>query len=51
MIILPEVCPAKLIKFVGAMIGMVIAWSGVLGPVLGGILTEYATWRWVFWIK
>lgn len=38
-------------QHVGALIGMVIAGSGVLGPVLGGILTQYASWRWVFWIK
>lgn len=51
MIILPEKCPDHLMQHVGALIGMVIAGSGVLGPVLGGILTQYASWRWVFWIK
>lgn len=51
MIILPEVCPAHYRQLIGALIGMVIAGSGVLGPVLGGIFTNYATWRWVFWMK
>ncbi|KAF7180675.1 hypothetical protein CNMCM7691_009966 [Aspergillus felis] len=51
MIILPELCPENLRQYVGSIIGLVIAGSGALGPVLGGILTHYATWRWVFWIN
>ncbi|KAJ0415446.1 major facilitator superfamily domain-containing protein [Aspergillus carlsbadensis] len=51
MIILPELCPEHLRPYMGSIIGLVIAGSGALGPVLGGILTHYATWRWVFWIN
>lgn len=51
MIILPELCPAHLRQYIGSSIGLVIAGSGALGPILGGILTHYASWRWVFWIK
>jgi MFS family permease len=51
MIILPELCPEHLRQYIGSIIGLVLAGSGALGPVLGGILTHYATWRWVFWIK
>ncbi|KAF7905103.1 uncharacterized protein EAF01_005624 [Botrytis porri] len=25
--------------------------SGVLGPVIGGIVTRYTSWRWIFWMK
>ncbi|RMJ14653.1 hypothetical protein BHE90_008974 [Fusarium euwallaceae] len=51
MIILPELSPPHLAQHIGALVGMVIALSGVLGPVLGGLLTHYTSWRWVFWIK
>ena len=49
--IFPDVSPPRMQGFIGSMIGMVIAISGVLGPVLGGIITHNTTWRWVFWIK
>ncbi|KAI0482118.1 major facilitator superfamily transporter [Xylariaceae sp. FL0804] len=51
MIILPEIAPQRLRQAIGALVGVVIAISSVLGPVLGGLLTHYATWRWVFWIN
>ena len=51
MVILPELCPPQLEQYIGSLIGIVLAGSGVLGPVLGGILTYYANWRWIFWIK
>ncbi|KAF5013545.1 hypothetical protein FDECE_468 [Fusarium decemcellulare] len=51
MIMLPELSPDHLKQHIAALVGMVIALSGVLGPVLGGILTHYTTWRWVFWIN
>ncbi|KAF5561002.1 multidrug resistance 3 [Fusarium napiforme] len=38
-------------QHIAALVGLVITMSGVLGPVLGGILTHYASWRWVFWIN
>jgi MFS family permease len=51
MIIWPEVSSQKMRQFISSLIGLVIAISGVLGPVLGGVLTRYASWRWIFWIK
>jgi len=51
MIILPELTPDAQKRFIAAVIGVVVAIAGVLGPVLGGILTEYAGWRWIFYIN
>ncbi|KAM3552947.1 hypothetical protein MY1884_006934 [Beauveria asiatica] len=41
----------KLQKYTSAIIAIVVAGSSILGPLLGGILTHFATWRWVFWIN
>lgn len=51
MVILIETAPERTKPFLGSVVGAVIAVGGVLGPVLGGILTHYASWRWVFWIN
>ncbi|KAM3517742.1 hypothetical protein NHJ13051_008732 [Beauveria bassiana] len=51
MVILPEMCPPSHLKFIGSLIGMVIVFSGVLGPLLGGALTQFTQWRWIFWIN
>ncbi|KAG6000693.1 hypothetical protein E4U21_005107 [Claviceps maximensis] len=51
MIVLPETSPMHLRQHISATIGFVVAMAGVLGPVLGGLLTHYASWRWIFWIN
>jgi MFS family permease len=51
MVIFPEISPPKMAKWIASLAGAVIAVSGVLGPVLGGVITHYTTWRWLFWIK
>jgi MFS family permease len=43
-VILPEISSVKMSQMIGALAGGVIAMSGVLGPVLGGIITNYTTW-------
>ncbi|KAF9289976.1 hypothetical protein BGZ68_008177 [Mortierella alpina] len=32
-------------------IAMVYALAGVLGPLLGGVFSDYASWRWAFYIN
>ncbi|RDW72821.1 hypothetical protein BP6252_06728 [Coleophoma cylindrospora] len=37
-------------KYLGFMMG-VASLGLVLGPVLGGLLTQHASWRWCFWLN
>lgn len=49
--IIADVIPAReRARYLSAM-GAVFAASSVLGPVLGGWLTEMVSWRWAFWIN
>ncbi|OKL64027.1 hypothetical protein UA08_00105 [Talaromyces atroroseus] len=32
-------------------VGATFGCSGIVGPLLGGILTDQASWRWCFWIS
>ncbi|KAK4442682.1 major facilitator superfamily domain-containing protein [Podospora aff. communis PSN243] len=34
-----------------SMLGMIFAVSSVLGPLIGGSLTDSVSWRWCFWIN
>ncbi|KAI0401540.1 major facilitator superfamily domain-containing protein [Xylaria palmicola] len=46
-----EVGPVHKPSLMGAMVGLTLAVSYVLGPVLGGVISSSATWRWIFWIN
>jgi hypothetical protein len=50
-VVLAEISSLRMLKMIGSVAGAVIAVSGILGPVLGGIISNYTTWRWIFWIN
>ncbi|KKA27931.1 hypothetical protein TD95_001224 [Thielaviopsis punctulata] len=43
-----EMGPIKTPSLVGAMIGITLAIALVLGPIVGGLISYYAGWRWIF---
>ncbi|KAH7035677.1 major facilitator superfamily domain-containing protein, partial [Microdochium trichocladiopsis] len=51
MICAMELAPRTRQHLISALIGLIVTISSVAGPVLGGVLTEFASWRWVFWIN
>lgn len=51
MVILPEIAPIKLLPAISGIVGAVVAVAGVSGPIFGGLLASYSSWRWCFWMK
>ena len=49
--IIADVAPARERAASMTVVGAVFALSAMLGPVLGGWLTEGLGWRWAFWIN
>lgn len=51
MAIIADVVPIKdRPKYMGPMVA-VFGVSSILGPLLGGYFTDYASWRWAFWLN
>lgn len=48
--IMKLISPDK-IGFYSGVISSVFAMSNLLGPLLGGIISDRTTWRWIFFIK
>ncbi|KAF2740518.1 MFS general substrate transporter [Polyplosphaeria fusca] len=44
------ITPEKL-GFYSGVISSVFALANLLGPVLGGVITDNTSWRWIFWIN
>ncbi|KAF4629376.1 hypothetical protein G7Y89_g8774 [Cudoniella acicularis] len=48
MIVIPQVTPARHWGAVSGLMGAVFACSSITGPVLGGVITQKSTWRWIY---
>lgn len=46
-----EMVPKEQYPFQAALIGSAIALGSLVGPLIGGGVSEYSTWRWVFLIN
>ena len=49
-IIADLVPPRERAKYM-APIGIIFGMAAVIGPLIGGYFTDYASWRWAFWIN
>lgn len=50
-VIQPEMLPPEKWGNYLAATSLVIVLSSVLGPILGGVINDHTTWRWVFLLK
>jgi MFS family permease len=48
---LVEVGPSHRPSLIGAMIGATLAVAFVLGPIIGGAVSQLSDWRWLFNMK
>jgi len=46
-----QMVPPEGLASLSATLSSAYAFSAVLGPVLGGLISDHTTWRWVFFMK
>ena len=50
-VIIPEMVPATRYAIYGSITSFTFAIAYLLGPLIGGVINEHTTWRWVFLLK
>lgn len=48
---LAEMGPVDKPGMIGAMVGVTLACSLILGPILGGLISHLSTWKWIFYLN
>ncbi len=51
MTVMAEVTPVQHIGVTFGMMSAIFATSSILGTILGGVIANSTTWRWVFYLK
>ncbi|KAI1204357.1 putative MFS multidrug transporter [Annulohypoxylon truncatum] len=50
-VILAQVVPMDKLGICTGILSSVFALASLLGPILGGVISDKSTWRWIFWLN
>ncbi|KAI1094620.1 putative MFS multidrug transporter [Rostrohypoxylon terebratum] len=50
-VILAQVVPMDKLGICTGILSSVFALASLLGPILGGVISDRSTWRWIFWLN
>jgi MFS family permease len=50
-VVIGKISPIEKVGLYTGILSSVFAMSNLLGPLLGGIISDNTTWRWIFYLK
>lgn len=50
-VVMAKTVPVEKVGLYSGVLSSVFAIASLLGPILGGVITDHTTWRWIFWLK
>jgi MFS family permease len=50
-VILPDMVTSKQYPLYATVLSSVFALSNLLGPIIGGLINNHTSWRWIFYLK
>lgn len=51
MVVVSDITPKQSIGAVSGVVNVVFVVASSVGPIIGGAITTYSTWRWCFFLK